>query len=102
VTETSHPAGTGLDNWELAIRGSKSWCGNLRADPSEMWPLQVASGDPTLAQLNRAKQDTEQLRKKGKCAHFVGVGVWFSMSRSLLSLLKSVSFGLVVRQIVVS
>jgi hypothetical protein len=33
------------------------------ADPGEMWRSQVACGDPTLAQLNRAKQDTEQLKK---------------------------------------
>jgi hypothetical protein len=30
-----------------------------------MWQLQVDSGDPTLAQLNVAKEYTDQLRKQG-------------------------------------
>jgi hypothetical protein len=33
------------------------------ADPGEMWRSQVACGDPTLAQLNRAKQELKKQRE---------------------------------------
>ena len=35
-------------------------------DPDEMWRLQVAYGDPSLDQLRRARDYTQELRKVGK------------------------------------
>ena len=57
-------------DWARQLGISHTWLQKLvrefAADPSEMWRLQVACGDPTLTQLNQAKQDTEQLRKEGE------------------------------------
>lgn len=56
-------------DWARQLGISHTWLQKLvrefEADPREMWRLQVACGDPTLAQLNRAKQETEQLRRIG-------------------------------------
>jgi hypothetical protein len=65
--DRSKPSGR---DWARQLGISHTWLQKLvrefAADPSEMWRSQVAYGDPTLAQLNRAKQDTEQLKKEGE------------------------------------
>ena len=39
---------------------------DFRADPNEMWRLQVARGDPTFAQLSRAREYTREMRERGE------------------------------------
>jgi len=56
-------------DWACQLGISHTWLQKLvrqfETDPDEMWQLQVDSGDPTLAQLNEAKEYTDQLRKQG-------------------------------------
>jgi hypothetical protein len=59
ATETNRPAETGPDNSGSVTRG-------FEEDPDEMWRLQVAYGDPSLDQLRRARDYTQELRKEGK------------------------------------
>ena len=56
-------------DWARQLGISHTWLQKLvrqfEGDPSEMWELQVAYGDPTLEQLSRARQDTAELRRRG-------------------------------------
>lgn len=56
-------------DWARQLGISHTWLQKLvrqfEEDPGEMWELQVAYGDPTLEQLSRARQDTEELRRRG-------------------------------------
>jgi hypothetical protein len=55
--------------WARQLGISHTWLQILvrefKQNPDEMWELQVAYGDPTLEQLSRAQQDTEELRRRG-------------------------------------
>ena len=57
-------------NWARQLGISHTWLQKLvrdfEIDPSEMWQLQAAYGDPTLAQLNDARESTEKLRRQGE------------------------------------
>lgn len=65
--EPSSPSGRA---WARGLGVSHAWLQKLvrefTADPSAMWQLQVALGDPTLDQLSRARAYTQELRKEGK------------------------------------
>ena len=39
---------------------------DFTADPSEMWRLQIAYGDPTFAQLSRAQEYTREMKERGE------------------------------------
>ena len=57
-------------DWARQLGISHTWLQKLgrdfMTDPTEMWQLQVAYGDPTLAQLNEAREYTEELRRQGE------------------------------------
>jgi hypothetical protein len=56
-------------DWARQLGISHTWLQRLvrefKQGPDEMWELQMAYGDPTLEQLSRARQDTEELRRRG-------------------------------------
>jgi len=56
-------------DWARQLGVSHTWLQKLvrqfEEDPGEMWELQVAYGDPALEQLSRARQGTEELRRRG-------------------------------------
>jgi hypothetical protein len=64
--DRSRPSGR---SWAKQLGISHTWLQNLvrefRKDPSKMRRLQ-AYGDPTLAQLSRAKEYTRQMRERGQ------------------------------------
>ena len=55
--------------WARQLQVSHAWLQRLvrefEKDPSEMWELQRAYGDPTLSQLNEARECTQALKKLG-------------------------------------
>jgi len=55
--------------WAKQLGISHTWLQKLvqefEADPDAMWQLQRAYGDPTLSQLNEARERTQELRKLG-------------------------------------
>jgi hypothetical protein len=55
--------------WARQLGISHTWLQRLvrefEADPAGMWELQRACGDPTLAQLNEARECTQRLKKLG-------------------------------------
>jgi hypothetical protein len=57
-------------DWARQLGISHTWLQKLarkfEANPDEMWQLQVDYGDPTLAQLNEARESTEKLRRQGE------------------------------------
>jgi hypothetical protein len=65
--DPSRPSGRA---WARALGVSHTWLQKLvkefRADPSEMWQLQAAYGDPTSAQLSRAQEYTRHMRERGE------------------------------------
>ena len=65
VIETNRPAATALDNSGSATPGFNDWFESSKQNADEMWRLQVEFGDPTFEQLSRARQDTEELRRRG-------------------------------------
>jgi hypothetical protein len=56
--------------WARELGISHTWLQKLirefQADPSEMWRLQARYGDPTLAQLDRAREYTRRMRERGE------------------------------------
>jgi hypothetical protein len=56
--------------WARELGISHTWLQELvrefRADPSEMWWLQVARGDPRFEQFSRARQHTRETRERGE------------------------------------
>ena len=56
--------------WARALGISHTWLQKLarkfRADPTEMWQMQGARGDPAFAQLSRAKECTQEMRGRGE------------------------------------
>jgi len=56
--------------WARALGISHTWLHKLvrefKADPSEMWRLQVTYGDPAFAQLSLAKEYTREMRERGE------------------------------------
>jgi hypothetical protein len=65
--DRSRPSGRA---WARQLGVSHTWLQKLvrefSADPSEMWGLQRSEGDPTLAQLSRAKQYSQEMRERGE------------------------------------
>ena len=65
--DRSRPSGR---DWARQLWISHTWLQKLvrgfEEDPDEMWRLQVAYGDPSLDQLSRARDYTQELRKEGK------------------------------------
>jgi hypothetical protein len=57
-------------DWARQLGISHTWLQRLvrefEADPAEMWSLQATYGDPNLAELNEAKECTEELRRQGE------------------------------------
>jgi len=56
-------------DWARQLGISHSWLQKLikqfQENPNEMWELQAAYGDPTLAQLDEARERTQELKKLG-------------------------------------
>jgi hypothetical protein len=56
--------------WAKQLGVSHTWLRKLvlrfEADPGEMYREQRRSGDPTFAQLNRAREYTRQMRERGE------------------------------------
>jgi hypothetical protein len=65
--DRSRPSGRA---WDRQLGVSHTWLQKLvrefSADPSEMWGLQRSEGDPTLAQLSRAMQYSQEMRERGE------------------------------------
>jgi len=68
-TGRNHTKPSGRD-WARQLGISHTWLQKLvrefTADPSEMRRLQIARGDPTFAQLSRARENTNEMRKRGE------------------------------------
>lgn len=47
-------------------RGFQKLAQEFAADPSEMWRLQAAEGDPKVAELSRGQEDTRQMSERGE------------------------------------
>jgi len=64
--DSSRPSGRA---WAKGLRISHTWLQRLSAefanDPSNMWRLQEAQGDPTFAHLEQGRLHTELMRSKG-------------------------------------
>ena len=54
------------NDWDWRRSCTQRLVREFEADPAEMWRLQAAHGDPTLAELNEAKECTEELRRQGE------------------------------------
>jgi hypothetical protein len=56
--------------WARALGISYTWLQKLvskfTANPTEMWRLQAANGDPRFAELSRAREYTQVLRDRGE------------------------------------
>jgi hypothetical protein len=56
--------------WARQLGVSHTWLQKLvrkcQADPSQMWRLQAARGDPKFAELSRAQNHTEQMKEGGE------------------------------------
>jgi hypothetical protein len=69
--DRSRPSGRA---WARALGVSHTWLQKLvrefAADPSKMWRLQAAKGDPRFAELSRGKDCTEQMRERGELRLF--------------------------------
>jgi len=65
--DRSKPSGR---DWARQLGVSHTWLQKLvrgfKADPSDMWRLQAARGDPTYAQLSRAREHSRELREHGE------------------------------------
>jgi hypothetical protein len=63
----SRPSGRA---WARALGVSHTWIQKLvkefAADPSKMWRLQRANGDPRFAELCRAQQYSRQMKERGE------------------------------------
>ena len=61
--------GTGLV-WARALGISHTWLQKLvrefTADPSEMWRLQAAEGDPHFMDFSRAKEYSLEMKERGE------------------------------------
>jgi hypothetical protein len=68
-TGRNHTKPSGPD-WARQLGISHTWLQKLvrefTADPSEMRRLQIARGDPTFAQLSRARENTNEMRERGE------------------------------------
>jgi hypothetical protein len=57
-------------DWARQLGISHTWLQRLvrefEIDAADLWRLQAAWGDPSLAELQRAKESTEELRKEGR------------------------------------
>jgi hypothetical protein len=65
--DRSRPSGR---SWARQLGVSHTWLQKLvrefSADPSEMCGLQRSEGDPTFAQLSRARQYSQEMRERGE------------------------------------
>jgi len=65
--DRSRPSGRA---WAHGLGISHTWLQKLvqqfRADPSEMWRLQRAKGDPKLEELRRAKEYSLEMKERGE------------------------------------
>jgi hypothetical protein len=56
--------------WARALGVSHTWLQKLVkefiADPSQMWRLQRANGDPRFTELSRAREYSQQMRERGE------------------------------------
>jgi len=56
--------------WARALGVSHTWLQKLvkefTADPSQMWRLQRANGDPKFTELSRAREYSQQMRERGE------------------------------------
>jgi hypothetical protein len=56
--------------WARQLGVSHTWLQKLvrkfTADPSQMWRLQAARGDPKFAELSTAQDHTEQMKERGE------------------------------------
>jgi hypothetical protein len=56
--------------WARDLGISHTWLQKLvrkfTADPTEMWRLQAANGDPRFAELSRARAFTQRMRERGE------------------------------------
>jgi transposase len=57
-------------DWARQLGISHTWLQKLvrqfQADPSQMWRLQRANGDPRFAELTRAREYSQQMRERGE------------------------------------
>jgi hypothetical protein len=57
-------------SWTRALRVSHKWLQKLvrefTADPSKMWRLQAARGDPRFTELSRAREYTQMMKERGE------------------------------------
>jgi hypothetical protein len=57
-------------SWAKQLNVSHTWLQKLirefKKDPAEMWRLQAAHGDPTLAQLTDAREYTQEMKQRGE------------------------------------
>ena len=57
-------------SWARQLGISHTWLQKLvrqlQEDPSEMWRLQAAEGDPQLSDLSRARGNTDQMKERGE------------------------------------
>ncbi|MDP9161576.1 MAG: hypothetical protein M3O09_15260, partial [Acidobacteriota bacterium] len=65
-TSSSKPSGR---DWARQLGIGHTWLQRVvrefQADPSEMWRLQELQGDPSFAQLEKARSETQRMREKG-------------------------------------
>ncbi len=65
--DRSRPSGRA---WARELGISHTWLQKLvrrfNTDPSQMWRLQAARGDPKFAELSRAREHTEQMKQHGE------------------------------------
>lgn len=63
----SRPSGRA---WARALGVSHTWLqkliGEFTADPSKMWRLQAAKGDPRFTDLNRAREYSQLMKERGE------------------------------------
>jgi hypothetical protein len=63
----SRPSGRA---WARGLGISHTWLQKLvrefQADPSELWRLQAAKGDPRFSDLTRAREYSRQMRERGE------------------------------------
>jgi hypothetical protein len=65
--DASRPPGRA---WARELNISHTWLQKLarefRAEPSQMWRLQAARGDPKFAELSRAREYTAEMKQRGE------------------------------------
>ena len=67
---TCHGSKPSVRSWAKQLGISNAWlvklCHEFARDPSEMLEAQRAEGDPRFADLERAREDSEEMRRRGE------------------------------------